>query len=283
MITLLSVVTSPFSTAQRILKKVGVYHRLKASRLYDVYWSVADRRVTDARDLEIRLYRDVLRDLSPGKLIFDVGANHGAKTDIFLRLGARVVAVDPDESNERILREQFHALRVRPKPVVIVAKALSDKEAVETMFIDEPGGAKNTLNPKWVEVLRADNTRFGSTLQFGETRRVETTTLDRLMETYGVPYFIKIDVEGFEAVVLRGLRRPVPYLSFEVNLPEFRPEGIECLKTLSTLAPGGLFNYTADYAVGLALREWQSAAAFTRTFEACNDPSIEVFWKTTPS
>lgn len=263
---MLSVVTSPFSTAQRILKKVGVYHRLKASRLYDVYWSVADRRVTDARDLEIRLYRDVLRDLSPGKLIFDVGANHGAKTDIFLRLGARVVAVDPDESNERILREQFHALRVRPKPVVIVAKALSDKEAVETMFIDEPGGAKNTLNPKWVEVLRADDTRFGSTLQFGETRRVETTTLDRLMETYGVPYFIKIDVEGFEDQVLAGLTRQVPALSFEFTTIA-REVAHSCLQRLEQLGPYR-FNVALGESHHLHFREPVSATAMRSFIEA---------------
>ena len=75
--------------------------------------------------------------------VFDIGANHGAKTDVFLRLGARVVAVDPDETNERVLREGFLSLRVRPKPVVIVAKALSDKEAVETMWIDTPIGEEH--------------------------------------------------------------------------------------------------------------------------------------------
>jgi FkbM family methyltransferase len=164
--------------------------------------------------------------------------------------------------------------------VVIVAKALSDKEAVETMFIDEPGSAKNTLNPKWVDVLRTDEKRFGSTLQFEQTKRVETTTLERLMELHGVPYFVKIDVEGFEAVVLRGLRRPVPYLSYEVNLPEFRPEGLECVKILNALAPTGVFNFTADYAAGLALRTWQPASAFIGTLQACAAPSIEVFWKT---
>jgi FkbM family methyltransferase len=273
------VLTIPLASAQRILKRVGLYHRLKTSPLYDIYWKFANPRVTEGRDLEIRLYQNVLGHLHPGALIFDVGANHGAKTDIFLRLGARVIAVDPDESNARLLGEQFHALRLRPKPVVIVPKALSATEAVETMWVDSPGSAKNTLNPKWVEVLRADDTRFGSTLEFAETTRVETTTLDRLIETYGVPRFIKIDVEGFEAVVLHGLSRPVPCLSFEVNLPEFRPEGLECVTILSRLSADGLFNYTADYGVGLALGEWLQAAAFAEVLQGCADPSIEVFWK----
>ena len=268
------------SAAQNLLKRVGVYHRLRASALYDFYWKVVNRRVIDARDLEIRFYSEVLEGFRPGDLVFDIGANHGAKTDVFLRMGARVVAVDPDEANERVLRAGFLSLRVRPKPVVIVAKALSDKEAIETMWIDAPGSAKNTLNRKWVQVLRHDDKRFGTALEFGQTRHVETTTLNKLVEAHGLPYFVKIDVEGFESVVLRAMDRAVPYLSFEVNLPEFRPEGLECIALLHDVMADGSFNYTADYATGLALSEWLSADDFSRVLESCSAPSIEVFWRT---
>ena len=41
------------------------------------------------------------------------------------------------------------------------------------------------------------------------------TTLDELIQAHGVPRYCKIDVEGFELPVLRGLTRPVPLLSFE--------------------------------------------------------------------
>ncbi len=93
------------------LKQAAVYHRLKASRVYD-----ADQRL--------------LQGLPRRGLIFDIGANHGAKTDVFLRLGARVVAVDPDETNQEI-----------------------DTAGHSSMWVDSPDSAKNTLSQKWVDTL----------------------------------------------------------------------------------------------------------------------------------
>ena len=46
-------------------------------------------------------------------MIFDVGANVGDKTDVFLRLGARVVSIEPDEANQEVLRGKFLRYRVR--------------------------------------------------------------------------------------------------------------------------------------------------------------------------
>ncbi|MFZ1974670.1 MAG: FkbM family methyltransferase, partial [Candidatus Acidiferrales bacterium] len=238
---------------QNLLKRAGIYQRLKASPVYDLYWSLADRSIVARRNREIRFYRSLLNGFHPGSLIFDVGANHGTKTDIFLKLGARVLAVEPDQTNQEILREKFLTYRFRRQPVVIVGKALSEKDSVETMWIDEPGSAKNTLSRKWVETLKRDDERFGQHHDFSHRTTVETTTLDQLISIHGLPFFIKIDVEGHEPSVLRGLHSAVPYLSFEVNLPEFAPDGQECVGMLDRLAAGGTFNYAAgDYETGLA-------------------------------
>ena len=265
---------------QHVLKRAGLYQRFRASSVYDLYWTFADRSIVEDRRLEADFYRSLLTGFRPGDLIFDVGANQGSKTSTFLRLGARVVAVDPDEANQQILKEMFLQYRLSPRPVVIVGKALSDKNSVETMFFDEPGSAKNTLSKKWVETLRTDQERFGHSLDFREKKDVETTTLDALMNEYGVPYFVKIDVEGYEPTVLQGLQRPVPFLSFEVNLPEFRPEGVQCIERLEKVAPDGKFNYAVDCRKGLVNREWTDAKEFLSVFQQCNEPSIEVFWKT---
>jgi FkbM family methyltransferase len=242
---------------------------------------VADRSMVARTDREVRFYRNLLTGFCRGCLVFDVGANHGTKSDVFLKLGARVVAVEPDQTNQEVLRQKFLTYRLSRKPVVIVGKALSDKESVETMWIDQPGSAKNTLSKKWVETLKQDDERFKQHHEFGQQTTVETTTLDKLIAAHGLPFFIKIDVEGYELSVLRGLHRAVPYLSFEVNLPEFGPDGQECVETLSRLAADGKFNYAAgDYEQGFGLENWLEAAEFSRVLAQCTEKSIEVFWKT---
>jgi FkbM family methyltransferase len=267
------------SFLQGQLKRVGLYDRLKGSRAYDFYWQFANRRVLENRRQELSFYRNLLSDFSEGDLIFDVGANQGTKSDLFLRLGARVIAVEPDQENQSVLQRRFRSLRLHPKPLIIVGKALADRDAVQTMWIDEPGSAKNTLSEKWVDTLRSDGQRFGQSLAFRERREIETTTIDHLIEQFGHPRFIKIDVEGFELAVLKGMQRPVRCLSFEVNLPEFRTEGLGCIERLRVVDAEGEFNYARDCREGLLLSNWTDADKISTILNECTEPSVEIFWK----
>ena len=190
------------------------------------------------------------------------------------------MAIDPDETNQQVLREKFFQYRRIRKPVVVIGKAVSDKSATHQMWIDEPGSAKNTLSQKWVDTLRNDELRFGHRHNFSTQKEVETISLEELMATHGVPYFVKIDVEGYEPQVLRGLKRVVPYLSFEVNLPEFRQEGLQCIDILGKVAINGKFNYAVDCERGLVLDQWLPLEMFRVVFSSCSEPSLEVFWRT---
>lgn len=265
---------------QRSLQRLGVYERARASWIYDLYWTIANRQIIDNRRDEIVFYRSLLQGFRKGDLIFDVGANQGYKTGIFLKLGARVVAVDPDEISQQILKQRFVMCRLKMKPLTIVGKAVSNERSTGTMWIDTPGSAKNTLSVKWAEILRRDGKRFGDRLRFDHSTNVETISLEQLIATHGSPFFVKIDVEGHELSVLRGLQRPIPYLSFEVNLPEFRQEGLECVRVLSDLAADSEFSYSADCRFGLASNRWFSREEFSVTLESCTAASVEVFWRT---
>jgi FkbM family methyltransferase len=266
------------ATCQSLLKRAGLYERIKGSWLYDAYWRVADRSLIEQRRQEVDFFRKTLVGFRRNDLIFDIGANHGLKTRIFIELGARVIAVDPDGSNQKTLTERFLAYRLRKKPVVVVGKAVSDQNGHETFWVSEPGFEMNTLNPKWVETLGKDSARFGRTFQFREKRQVETVTLEQMISSYGLPFYIKIDVEGYEPNVLKGLQTAVPYLSFEVNLPDFRSEGEQCIARLREIAPHGVFNCAAGNR--LVFSEWVSHDNFAMVFPEITETSVEVFWRT---
>jgi FkbM family methyltransferase len=266
---------------QRILRRVGIYDRLRESFAYDCYRRLRHGRPIGWRHNEYLFYRSLFEGCSRGMLIFDVGAHRGQRTAVFLQLGARVIAIEPDAANQRLLAKRYHD-RVRENTVTLVGKAVSDADTVATMWVHAPGSGLNSLSQKWVNVLGGDDRRFGSRVEFPGRQQVETTTLESLMNSFGTPHYIKIDVEGHEPSVLRGLKRPVPFLSFEVNLPEFMPEGLECIDILGRLAERGRFNWSADCQGNMALAEWLAGAEFANALRGCKEPSVEVFWRAPP-
>jgi FkbM family methyltransferase len=256
--------------------------RLKSSVIRDLYWAVRNHERLAFRQREVQFYESVLVGFERGCIVFDIGANEGAKADVFLRLGARVVAVEPDDTCCKTMEARFLKFRIHPRPITIVASAASSSVGTAQILIDGPGSAVNTMNPKWAETLRQNRATFEwrhCGLEFKETKLVKTTTIDALIAQHGVPFFVKIDVEGHELSALRGLHWPVPYLSFEANLPEFRSEGLQCVQVLSKLAQTGQFNYISQIGQGLRLRNWVPAEDFSTVLERCNERSIEIFWK----
>jgi FkbM family methyltransferase len=257
-------------------------NRLQSSSIRRAYQAVGNRKSHLSGLREKAFYRELLVGLQRDDLIFDIGANVGSKTDIFLSLGARVVAVEPDDACQRIIGDRFLRFRFMPRSVSIVGKAVSEKAGTERILVDGPGSAVNTMNPEWADHLKQNRVSFKYAhcgLKFSQSKLVETTTVEELVSLYGVPYFVKIDVEGHELSVLRGMRRPVPILSFEVNLSVLRHEGVECVRVLSRLGQDGRFNYTPDCCSGLALRDWVGAEKFCSTLGLCSDETIEVFWR----
>ncbi len=155
------------------------------------------------------LLRWYARFLRPGDLAFDIGAHVGDRTEAFRRLGARVVAVEPQPALARYLRGRF----VRDPGVTVIEAAIDSSPGRIVLHLNE---ANPTVSTASVDFVRAADGAPGWEGQ-AWTRRtsVRGTTLAALAIRFGRPDFIKIDVEGFEDAALAGLDHPPPALSVE--------------------------------------------------------------------
>jgi FkbM family methyltransferase len=238
----------PMTTGKRALRsflsRVGLDEKVRWTPIHSMYmkWRAADYR--NVQRAERAFYG---RLSAPGWRVFDIGANFGTKSETFLSLAAEVVALEPDARCVQALRKRFFFER----KFRVVHAAVGSHCGKASFFRENPGSAYNTLSTKWRDERGLSATSSPTT--------IELTTLDALIETYGRPDFVKIDVEGFEAEVLQGLSTPVDVISFEANLPSFTDETMRCVDRLISLDASYRFNAVQDLQTGFLLPLWQTA------------------------
>lgn len=256
-----------------------VFRRYRFSHLHNLYTQIF--RANDWADMlsEVAFYRGVLGErCSLPLVIFDVGANAGFKAEVFRRLGARVICFEPDRTSINNLKMRF----AKYPSVQIVSAAVSDTEGIRTLMIDEEGSALNTLSPEWKnELARSTGESSHSRgVNFDKNYAVRTTTLAKAVIDFGRPIFVKIDVEGHELEVIRGMNESFDFLSFECNLPIFRNQTLESVKILKNRNPHIGFNATKGK-LEFVFDDWQSAEAITDFVEKTECTYFEIFAKRT--
>ncbi len=184
------------------------------------------------------LYRQFIE---PGDLVFDIGANVGLRTSVFLDLGARVIAVEPQRES---------AEQIDPRATVILAGVGSQTGFATLLVCDEP--ACSTFSPQFIADLNGSGLL---TYHWDEKRVVPIVTLDDLIERYGLPAFCKIDVEGYELPVLQGLTHALDALSFEAHAAQ--PEKWQaCLAELERYDPVCRYEYAYSARETFELSPW---------------------------
>ena len=143
-------------------------------------------------------------------LVFDIGANVGGKTAAFLAVGARVIAVEPNPQCVFLLKNRFHAA-VASGQLTIKPLAVGSEEGEISLTSFEGNSELTSGSQDFLRYAR------GSGYHEMKTVKVPAVTLDNLILEHGVPRFIKVDVEGMDALVLRGLTHTPLLMSFEYH------------------------------------------------------------------
>ena len=145
--------------------------------------------------------------IGPGDLVFDVGAHVGTRARVLRRLGAQVVAFEPQPAFARFLRWTL------PGDIALVEAALGRVEARARMAVSRRHPTVSSLRDSLPDEARS--MPGFEHVRWDDQAEVAVTTLDAMIARHGRPAYIKIDVEGYEAEVLSGLGQPVGLVSFE--------------------------------------------------------------------
>lgn len=204
----------------------------------------------------VRLYGEFL---GPDDLAFDIGAHVGGRVRTWRRLGARVLAVEPQPDCLRVLRLLFG----RDRGVTIEPRAVGAQAGRARLGVSTATPTVSSMSQDWRESVAAD--RSFARVRWDRSVEVEVTTLDELIAVHGVPAFCKIDVEGFEADVLAGLSQPLPALSFEY-LPPTHDRALAVLARVQELGEYR-YNYSPVETMRFASDQWLDAPDLVRLLE----------------
>ena len=191
-----------------------------------------------------------------GSLCFDIGSNMGSRVAVFLKLKAKVVAVEPQKSCLRFLHHRFD------RKAIVVGKGVSNKTGFQNLFVSD-ASVLSSFSSEWIETM----TQKFSHHNWDQTEQVEMTTLDVLISEYGKPDFIKIDVEGYELEVLEGLSQPIKSLSFEYAYPIQKDKILKCLAQINRLMPLAKYNYSKGETFEFERNEWVTFSEIQGIFE----------------
>lgn len=189
------------------------------------------------------------------RLVFDIGANIGTMSEAFLDHGARVVAIEP---NIALLPELRARCSNSPR-LTILPIAISAAADIRKFFIPEWSG-QSSLHEDWSNSPTPPTVTFVPCLPFSA-----------LVEAFGRPYYVKIDVEGHEFAVVEGIRELVPLISFEFHMDPVRAqEAVRVTKTYGALGNCEA-NVLLEGAEAMYFPEWLPPTKFSSSFlELCS-------------
>lgn len=202
--------------------------------------------------------------IASGGLVFDIGAHAGDRTACFKSLGARVVAIEPQPLFARFLKWNHRG----NKDITVIRGVVSRESGHQTLYVNSRNPTVSTLSDGFVQAAEHAGRNWQGQ-QWDRAIEVPAFSLDALIDQYGRPDFIKIDVEGAELDVLLGLSQAVTALSFEFTLIQ-RSLAHDCLARCELLGMSE-FNASLGESHDWVFAQWQGADAMKRWLEQLPD------------
>jgi FkbM family methyltransferase len=144
----------------------------------------------------------------------------GQTIDAIISCDCRVISIEPNPICYSLLEKQYGAHHL----VSLEKTAIGCKEGTATLNFQGTESTASLLEDWPYETT--------------DSIQTSVTTLDKLIDEHGPPKLIKVDVEGFELEVFKGLSRPIEYLIFEVHRSENKTayQVLEHLKNIGSIA-----------------------------------------------
>lgn len=221
---------------KKIIKNIFfVLFKLFSKEYLIEYWAI----IRNEKNVIDNLKKTYSEFIKPNWVIFDVGANIGNYSKVFIDLGAKVYAFEPQKYCKNILKKRFKKnakfILIGSAVGSLVSKGVLHRSDTHTIA---------SMDSAWISKVN-NSKRFGKK-NWNKKEEVEITTLDMQIKKLPFPNYIKIDVEGFEYNVLKGLNTSVPFISFEITLPEMYDQALECIVEISKLGNYSFFISKTD-------------------------------------
>jgi FkbM family methyltransferase len=192
-----------------------------------------------------------------GDLVFDIGAHVGDRVASLRRLGAPIIAVEPQPALVKVLKLSCGFCA----DVAIEAVAVGHTARTTSMVINADNPTVSTVSCEFVSA--ACDAPGWETPRWTKPISVPVTTLGVRIGKYGIPAFIKTDVEGFEEEALQGLARAVKAQSCEFTIIQRdvtlacieRCIALGCTRFNAALGESQTF-VNADWVGGEAIARW---------------------------
>lgn len=138
------------------------------------------------------------------RILFDIGSNKGLYTDANSKNYDKFILVDANKDLCNQLRNKYNN-----NPNIIIEQKIVSKDKTDIFYISN-ADTISTCDIEWIT-----NSRFSKSYNFTKTIGNESITIDQLVEKYGIPTYIKIDVEGYEYNVLKSMSKKYCPIGFE--------------------------------------------------------------------